>query len=350
MYRYYFWLIGFLVFAAIVLAQSKPSPLAYLDHAQINQQGSVLTISANDPRPLAQTFDGLAKRFGWNLSYEDPRFDIPEDARSIPSGGEFSISVSNFNLSDPKNKSRTLDSILKAYNSSQNPGRFELRGFDDGTFVAVGVAAAHGAQTPIMDTKITLKTGTISADEAVGQLARELSRASGVQIGVGGIADNGLIQARVALEAGNVTARDALRQIIKQIGSNRRWLLYFDPVGKFYVLNLIDIQPEEARAVPPTNPSVPASSALTDKSLIAKGRSHYVDYKCGECHGENGEGGPDGPDLTTTYMDAGQISRFLEKPSPDAYMKGMPNIPANSPDHQALVAYVVSLKRAPSPK
>jgi mono/diheme cytochrome c family protein len=91
---------------------------------------------------------------------------------------------------------------------------------------------------------------------------------------------------------------------------------------------------------PPTAP---------DKSLIAQGRSRYLAYKCGDCHGANGEGGPDGPDLTTTYMDAGQISRFLDKPSPDAYMKGMPNIPATHPDNQALVAYVVSLKHPADP-
>ena len=86
------------------------------------------------------------------------------------------------------------------------------------------------------------------------------------------------------------------------------------------------------------------------QSLIAQGKTRYADYKCGDCHGANGEGGPDGPDLTITYMDAGMISRFLEKPSPDAYMKGMPSIPATHPDNKSLVAYVVSLKRAPTPK
>lgn len=87
-----------------------------------------------------------------------------------------------------------------------------------------------------------------------------------------------------------------------------------------------------------------------DKSLISQGKTRYADYKCGDCHGANGEGGPDGPALTTTYIDAGQISRFLERPSPDAYMKGMPNIPAAHPDNKALVAYVVSLKQPSTPE
>jgi mono/diheme cytochrome c family protein len=91
-------------------------------------------------------------------------------------------------------------------------------------------------------------------------------------------------------------------------------------------------------------------STAPDKSLIAQGRERYVSYKCGDCHSANGEGGADGPDLTATHMTAAEISKFLEKPSPDAYMKGMPNIPTESPDHQALVAYVLSLKSTPNPE
>jgi mono/diheme cytochrome c family protein len=90
-------------------------------------------------------------------------------------------------------------------------------------------------------------------------------------------------------------------------------------------------------------PSPP--STAPDKSLIAQGRSRYLANQCDECHGPNGEGGGDGPDLTATHLDAAGISKFLENPSPDAYMKGMPSIPVTDPDHQALVAYVLSLRR-----
>ena len=92
------------------------------------------------------------------------------------------------------------------------------------------------------------------------------------------------------------------------------------------------------------------TQAAPDKSLIAQGKTRYADYKCGDCHGSNGEGTPDGPDLIGTRLNAAEISKFLEKPSPDAYMKGMPSIPATHPDNKSLVAYVVSLKRAPTQK
>jgi len=88
----------------------------------------------------------------------------------------------------------------------------------------------------------------------------------------------------------------------------------------------------------------------SNTSLVAQGRERYLSYKCDECHGANGEGGGDGPDLINTNMNATEISKFLEKPSPDAYMKGMPNIPTDLPDNQALVAYVLNLKRPPNPR
>jgi mono/diheme cytochrome c family protein len=95
--------------------------------------------------------------------------------------------------------------------------------------------------------------------------------------------------------------------------------------------------------------STPIPSTAPDKSLIAQGRTRYLSYKCDECHGPNGEGGGDGPDLIGTRLNAAQISKFLDKPSPDADMKGMPSIPTDNPDNRALVAYVLSLKRPVNP-
>ena len=103
-------------------------------------------------------------------------------------------------------------------------------------------------------------------------------------------------------------------------------------------------------AIPRANAHVQsAPPSEPDKALIAQGKSRYADYKCGDCHGANGEGGPESPALTTTYMDAGMISRFLASPSARALMKGMPTVPATNPDNQALVAYVVSLKHPAEP-
>ena len=85
--------------------------------------------------------------------------------------------------------------------------------------------------------------------------------------------------------------------------------------------------------------AVPASA-----SLVEQGQVRFRAYGCFECHGANGQGTDQAPDLITTRLTEAEIAVFLQKPSPDARVKGMPSIPATSPDLQALVAYVVSLK------
>jgi hypothetical protein len=148
-------------------------------------------------------------------------------------------SLPDFDHTDPQNEFRTLDAILKAYNQSQQPGRFELLALDDGSFVAVGNAAAHGPQTPILNTKITLNIGPISAEEALGQWGRELTVASGIQVEGGSpMANNFLIQKQITVQAENLPARDVLRQIIEATGRHYSWRLLFDHDVNSYFLNL----------------------------------------------------------------------------------------------------------------
>jgi mono/diheme cytochrome c family protein len=79
-------------------------------------------------------------------------------------------------------------------------------------------------------------------------------------------------------------------------------------------------------------------------SLVAQGKARFQAYKCYDCHGKNGEGTEDAPNLTHSKLTEEQVSKFLVKPSVDAQNKGMPDIPADNPDHKSLVAYVMSLR------
>lgn len=94
----------------------------------------------------------------------------------------------------------------------------------------------------------------------------------------------------------------------------------------------------------PGTASTAAPPAGDDSALVAKGKERFQAYKCYDCHGEDGEGTPDAPDLTHSKLTAEQVSKFLQKPSVDAQNKGMPDVPADSPDHKPLVAYVMSLR------
>ena len=88
----------------------------------------------------------------------------------------------------------------------------------------------------------------------------------------------------------------------------------------------------------------PKAAGGSQTALAAKGKERFQAYKCYDCHGEHGEGTPDAPDLTHSKLTAEQVSKFLVKPSADAQNKGMPDVPKDSPDHDPLVAYVMSLR------
>jgi mono/diheme cytochrome c family protein len=92
------------------------------------------------------------------------------------------------------------------------------------------------------------------------------------------------------------------------------------------------------------SPAGTAAAGGQQSDLVAQGKARFKAYQCFDCHGDNGEGTPDAPDLTHSRLTADQISKFLQKPSADAINKGMPDIPTSSPDNQALVAFVMSLR------
>jgi metallo-beta-lactamase class B len=97
-------------------------------------------------------------------------------------------------------------------------------------------------------------------------------------------------------------------------------------------------------AAPSTPQGGGAAGGANQSSLVEQGKARFKAYQCFDCHGDNGEGTADAPDLTHSKLTAEQVSKFLQKPSVDAANKGMPDIPADSPDHQPLVAYVMSLR------
>jgi cytochrome c553 len=100
----------------------------------------------------------------------------------------------------------------------------------------------------------------------------------------------------------------------------------------------------------PSKPATPKGAAGgpaatgQQSALVAQGKARFQAYKCYDCHGQTGEGTDDAPNLTHSKLTAEQVSKFLVKPSVDAQNKGMPDVPAESPDHQPLVAYVMSLR------
>jgi len=243
-----------------LVAQQKnqtPPPAAspYLREATITQAGSTIHIVANSPRPLAQILDALRQKYDWLVDYEDPRYVSTADlverpgpngaTLSLPAGGTFSVDVPPGSpATAPPPEDKTLQLILDAYNHSKNPGRFELRKNEDGSFVVVGAGAQDEkgkivAQEVPFDLPITLSSQERSATDTVLLICQEVAERTHVQITLGVTPRKPMDHTNVTVGGGTkMQARTLLAHTLAPTGHTMYWRLLFDPGSKGYFLDI----------------------------------------------------------------------------------------------------------------
>jgi hypothetical protein len=148
---------------------SRAERLARYRDTRIVESESLLEVNVNSPRPLDDVLTALAKKYGWRINYEEPHYRKADVVDVIaPSwlkehlGGPFAYAVAGgpFSAKIPlrdghhPDAKQVIAAVVKAYNSSDNPGRFELRTSNDKWFDVVPTAAAEGPEKPILDTLV----------------------------------------------------------------------------------------------------------------------------------------------------------------------------------------------------
>jgi hypothetical protein len=227
---------------------------------KISESESGLRITVNAPRPLYQVLLALGARYDWRINYEDPRYggtDVLDD--TAPSwllqhpkgpyaygvaGGAFTADISlpgssPYQLADPV---QVLPLVVKAYNESGNPGRFELRKAADGAFALVGIAADGGPQSPVLDTLMNFDTSRFdSVDDSLAAFCGVLSWRAGALVEYIGFSwfttgSGAPSQGMIELHARKKSAREILRQMLVQIDATLVWRLLYDPDDNVYRL------------------------------------------------------------------------------------------------------------------
>jgi hypothetical protein len=237
---------------------TTPDKGAYLKEASISQTESAIHVSANSPRPMAQTLDALLRKYGWRIEYEDPQYtsklDMVErpsphgDSRAFPAGGAFSVDIPSGSATAAPPEDKTLQVIVDSYNRSGNPGRFELRKIDSGKgYAVVGVAAqdAKGKvaeQKAVLDARITVPTLKRSADETVNLICQKIGLSSHVPITLGVNPRALLVENSLKFGGTNKPARDLLSDFLSQLETLTKhpmyWRLLFDPSSQGYYLDI----------------------------------------------------------------------------------------------------------------
>jgi len=224
---------------------SKPS--GYAREAVISESAGTVHVNANNPRPLAQVLDAIQRKYAWVIDYEDPQYvsagdlvEAPGDAHGQwPAGGSFTV---EFPATAP-DAEKTIRLIVDAYNKSKNPGRFEVRKGEQGSFYVIGTGAHDekggiASQTPVLDTPLTLP----GEEHTVADTVRTICEQAGTQAHVNvalAISPRSLIDKNLVKVGGNkITARDLLQQSIQGTHHILYWRLLYDPTSKGYLLNL----------------------------------------------------------------------------------------------------------------
>lgn len=233
-----------------VFSQTPTGP--YQRQAVISQSDGVVHVSANSPRPLAQTLDALLQKYAWPVSYEDPRYGAGADLVSahigssqmtVPGGGSFAVEFSE----KAPDEEKTLRTVVEQYNQSKNPGRFELR-HADGNFYVVGTAArdnkgALATQQVLLDFPITISSKERTVEETVNEICSELSSHAHTAVAIGVVPTSLLEHNKVTVGGTKVPARDLLLQSVTGTHHALYWRLLFDPNSKAYTLDLHSVKP-----------------------------------------------------------------------------------------------------------
>lgn len=229
---------------------SRAERLASYMLAQIVETKSSLEIAVNSPRPLDDVLIALAKKYGWRINYEDPRYphaDLVDDTDPswlerhpdeghvhVVGGGAFRANIS-LRVGDRPDAQQVIAAVVRAYNNSGNPGRFELRASNnnDNWLDVVPTAAADGPQKPILDalvgfdatpSRITELSLDVFCDELTFRSRQPIKNWASAERG---IVPEQAIQPHIELHDPDRPAREVLRHMLRD-SLTTSWRIYYN--------------------------------------------------------------------------------------------------------------------------
>jgi hypothetical protein len=240
-----------------VALKVKIAAITVACQAQSQQE---VKLSVDGPRPVAEAVKQLQEKYGWIITYEDPRLVNESDLLDVtdpkyrqanpggrkalaPKGGHLEISyfVSQA-TGKPENPKALLQMLLNAHAASANPGRFELRQTGQVFHVAPSqvkdIRGRWAHQASILDTPITFPEKERSVFETLEAITRVLSSATQMKVAIGTIPLNLFVRHRTTQSASSEPAREVLIKTLESTNRKFSWRLLYDPGMKMFALNV----------------------------------------------------------------------------------------------------------------
>ncbi len=232
----------------------------------VPQRVNKINISVQDGRPVAKAIMILEAKYGWVITYEDPRYvhaddiaDVTEKVRRdlhkyprgrapkvlVPKGGALSFDYDDRSQTKlPRDPGVVVQQLLIAQAASANGGKFRMEKGDNIIHVIpTAIKASSGklaAHKSVLDAVITLPPKERNGLQALEAVCAAVSKATQTRVMVGTIPLNLFLQHKVEHGARSRKARQALVQLLQNVnhGMNLSWQLFYDPGMKIYVLNI----------------------------------------------------------------------------------------------------------------
>lgn len=210
------------------------------------QRSQALELSVYDARPLAAVIGQLETRYGWTITYEDPRYEYALDLEDVTS--EVARDPKNFkgkvviprrrafyfkypNDAQPQAE-EVLAALIRDYNMFNND-HFRLLRTGKFFHVVPSVTADKFGQPTErqsqLDVRVTIPDADRTVLETVEVVVAEVRERIGAPMVVGRVPTNLLRQKKLRTGATKEPARDVLVRVLASTGRDLSWSIPCDP-------------------------------------------------------------------------------------------------------------------------
>jgi hypothetical protein len=260
---------------------------AGISHASSTGSANLIV---EDPRPVAKVVQEMESRYGYVITYEDPRYSNDEDVSDvtdavqtnpnasasrvrtlIPVGGRLSLVLpdSSKQLS-AEQVGDLLQLLVQTQAATQQGGRFRLERTGE-TFHVVpseirDKSGDWHSVAPVMDADITLERSSQSNGlELLNGICAAVSQSTSQRVWLGSAPTSVLSRYHGRLSVSHEAARTVLTRLLSETGSPMSWNLFYDVGLQEYFLNVI---PVPGRSNAPKNVPKEALGISTTPMMI----------------------------------------------------------------------------------
>ena len=254
------------VIAGVVMSSSLAAPEGNELTDKVPQRLRKVSLAVEDPRPVAKAITMLEARYGWIITYEDPRYayaddivDVTEKVRRdlhkhpqgqaprvlIPRGGHLSFEydvIADTNL--PSSPGVVVRQLLNAQAASATSARFRFETSNAIIHVIPNaIKDQSGRLTPqqsLLDTVVSLPADERTGLRTLEALTESIGKATQSRIVVGSVPVGLFLRHKDRHGVAGQKAREVLAELLERISPGRAlsWQLLYDPGMKIYVMNI----------------------------------------------------------------------------------------------------------------